>query len=118
MPQKGSSHVKGHLYVKFEVKFPETMDEETLALLNKMLPNQELPNREEIEMPKDALNHNKHINDDNDEEDDYETQPTEFFEEVEAHNIDGEPDVTPASAKSAYDEDEEEQGEGVQCRHM
>ncbi|ETO18167.1 hypothetical protein RFI_19117, partial [Reticulomyxa filosa] len=49
------------------------------------------------------------------EEEEEDDEPVEVH--VEAESVEGEPEVTPASSKSAYDEDEEEQ-QGVQCRHM
>jgi len=49
------------------------------------------------------------------EEDNEDNEPLEIFCEVTT--VEGEPEVTPASSKSAYDEDEEE-NQGVSCRHM
>ena len=43
-------------------------------------------------------------------------EPAVYIEEVEAYDVDDNPKATPASAKSSYDEDEEQQN--VQCRHM
>merc|ERR1719204_656842 len=111
MPQKGSASTYGHLYVKFEIVFPEQLDEETVAKLKELLPLGEDevdpdvpdPEPEHKEMDEDA------------EEEDYEDEEYEIHETAET--VHGEPKVTPASARSIHDEDEEE-GDGVQCRQM
>jgi len=51
-------------------------------------------------------------NDDDDEEDD------ELIEEVQCHTVDGNPKATPATASNYYQDDDEEDGDGVQCRQM
>ena len=59
-------------------------------------------------------NNNKNKNDTTekmDEDEDYEE-----IEEVECHTIDGNPKATPASASNYYQDDED--GDGVQCRQM
>merc|ERR1719361_3172515 len=38
MPQKGSSNTFGHLYVKFEIVFPEELDDETREQIKQLLP--------------------------------------------------------------------------------
>lgn len=113
MPQKGSANTFGHLYVKFEIVFPETLDEETRNKIAKLLPmgpNELDPNEVEPEpeyKKKDEM--------DQDEEEDYEDEEYEIHETAET--VHGEPKVTPASARSAYDEDEDE-NDGVQCKQM
>eukprot|EP00486_Rosalina_sp_Unknown_P012051 CAMPEP_0201592118 /NCGR_PEP_ID=MMETSP0190_2-20130828/190096_1 /ASSEMBLY_ACC=CAM_ASM_000263 /TAXON_ID=37353 /ORGANISM="Rosalina sp." /LENGTH=75 /DNA_ID=CAMNT_0048050737 /DNA_START=1487 /DNA_END=1714 /DNA_ORIENTATION=- len=52
---------------------------------------------------------------DQDEEEEYEDEDYEMHETAET--VHGEPKVTPASARSAYDEDEDD-GDGVQCKQM
>jgi len=47
-----------------------------------------------------------------DEEDD-----DDLMEEVECHSVDGNPKATPAAANNYYDQDDDD-GEGVQCRQM
>ena len=42
----------------------------------------------------------------------------ELIEEVECHSVDGNPKATPATASNYYNQDEEEDGDGVQCRQM
>jgi len=111
MPQKGSASTFGHLYVKFEIVFPEQLDEETVAQLKELLPlgedeldpDEVIPEPEHKEMDEDA------------EEEDYEDEEYEIHETAET--VHGEPKVTPASARSIHDEDEEE-NDGVQCRQM
>merc|ERR1712173_160781 len=41
----------------------------------------------------------------------------DMVEEVECHSVDGNPKATPASANNYYDQDDSE-GDGVQCRQM
>merc|ERR1712129_657951 len=41
----------------------------------------------------------------------------DLIEECECHSVDGNPKATPAAARSAYQQDEE-QDENVQCRQM
>lgn len=106
MPQKGSGNTYGHLYVKFEIVFPEELDEETRQMIGKLLPmGADEIDPDEVEEEKEPM--------DEDEE--------EWDEEYEIHEtaetVHGEPKVTPASARSAYDEDEDE-GDGVQCKQM
>jgi len=50
------------------------------------------------------------------EEDERDTED-DMVEEVECHTVDGNPKATPASASNYYQDDEEE-GDGVQCRQM
>jgi len=42
----------------------------------------------------------------------------DLVEEVECHSVDGNPKATPASASNYYDHDDDEDGDGVQCRQM
>jgi len=42
----------------------------------------------------------------------------EMVEEVECHSVDGNPKATPASASNYYDRDDDDEGDGVQCRQM
>lgn len=122
MPQKGSNTF-GHLYVKLEIKFPETLDDETVELLKKLLPKtrKEIKEeKEEKEREKKRQEREKYLEEQKEkgndlmDEDEYE-EDYEVHEEAE--NVEGEPTVTPASSRSAYDEDEDEQ-DGVQCKQM
>ena len=114
MPQKGSANTYGHLYVKFEIVFPEELDDELRDKIAELLPpgEDELdPNEVEPE-PEYKTTGDGQMDDEDDEDydEDYEMHET-------AETVHGEPKVTPASARSAYDEDEDE-GDGVQCRQM
>merc|ERR1712228_557125 len=42
----------------------------------------------------------------------------DMVEECECHSVDGNPKATPASASNYYNQDEEEDGDNVQCRQM
>eukprot|EP01083_Nonionella_stella_P033928 92823_1 len=42
----------------------------------------------------------------------------EMFEEVQCHSIDGNPKATPASAGNYYNQDDDDETDGVQCRQM
>jgi len=48
---------------------------------------------------------------------DEEEDDLDMMEEVECHSVDGNPKATPAAANNYYDQDDED-GEGVQCRQM
>jgi len=118
MPQKGNPQVKGHLYIKFKIKLPsaDSMTDEVIAQIKELLPEEkkEEKNKEEMkEKEKKAKETTKDGNTAEEEEEDH--GPIENY--VEAESVEGEPAVTPASSKSAYDEDEEE-NQGVSCRHM
>merc|ERR1712228_294198 len=106
MPQKGGNNLYGHLYVKFEIVFPQELDDEIRSKIAKLLPmgkNEIDP--DEVEEEKEPMDE-----DDEDYDEEYEIHET-------AETVHGEPKVTPASARSAYDEDEDEDG-GVQCKQM
>jgi len=108
MPQKGSGNTFGHLYVKFEIVFPEELDDETRSKIAELLPmgaNEIDP--DEVEEEKEPMDEDE---DDAGYDEEYEIHET-------AETIHGEPKVTPASARSAYDEDEDEES-GQQCRQM
>merc|ERR1711933_114397 len=96
----------GHLYVKFEIVFPDELDDETRSKIAELLPmGPDEIDPDEVEEEKEPMDEDV---DEDDEE--YEIHET-------AETIHGEPKVTPASARSAYDEDEDE-GDGVQCKQM
>ena len=110
MPQKGSANTYGHLYVKFEIVFPDELDEELTKKIAELLPmgeNELDPNEPE---PEPEIKDEGEMDEDEDYDEDYEMHET-------AETVHGEPKVTPASARSAYDEDEDE-GDGVQCKQM
>merc|ERR1712228_1129745 len=111
MPQKGSANTFGHLYVKFEIVFPAQLDEEIRQKIKKLLP------MGDDEIDPDEVEEEKEPMDEDVDEDD-----AGYDEEYEIHEtaetVHGEPKVTPASARSAYDEDEDEDGGGPQCRQM
>jgi len=112
MPQKGSASTFGHLYVKLEIVFPEQFDEETVAQLKELLPLGEYEFDPDEVIPEPE---HKQMDEDAEEEEDYEDEEYEIHETAET--VHGEPKVTPASARSIHDEDEEEEG-GTQCRQM
>ena len=115
MPQKGSANTYGHLYVKLEIVFPQELDEETREKIGKLLPmgEDELdPNEPE---PEPEYKTKDGMDEDGEEEEEYEDEDYDIHETAET--VHGEPKVTPASARSAYDEDEDE-NDGVQCRQM
>ncbi len=127
MPQKGNTNVKGHLYVKFTIKFPETgvLSEETLKKIDKVLPVDEKKDADGDVVMEEARAQRKAKMEERrrlrkergeEEEERYE-EDEEVVEEHEiAEDVEGEPNVTPASSKSAYDEDEEDRSGG--CRQM
>jgi len=53
--------------------------------------------------------------DDNDDDNDLDN---DLVEECECHSVDGNPKATPASASNYYNQDDEEDGDNVQCRQM
>ena len=110
MPQKGSANTFGHLYVKFEIVFPEVLDEKTRAKIAKLLPM----GPDEID-PDEVEEEKEPMDEDIDEDDPGYDEEYEIHETAET--VHGEPKVTPASARSAYDEDEDDDG-GVQCKQM
>ena len=147
MPQKGNTSLKGHLYVKFKIAFPKTGDitDEQIEILKKILPKSaqeqmndkidekmaELEARYDENMKKRALkakqqqNNGNNNNSDNkmDMDDDMDEKDREYERLQEIHEEaedlgDEQPKVTPHSAKSAYDEDQEQQHGGTQCRQM
>ena len=114
MPQKGSNNTFGHLYVKLEIVFPDEIDDELRGKIGKLLPMGD--DEFDPDEPEPEPEHKKMDEDGNeDEEEDYEDEDYEMHETAET--VHGEPKVTPASARSAYDEDEDE-GDGVQCKQM
>merc|ERR1719384_28087 len=114
MPQKGSNNTFGHLYVKLEIVFPDEIDEELREKIGKLLPMG--PDELDPNEPEPEPEHKKMDQDGNeDEEEDWEDEEYEMHEMAET--VHGEPKVTPASARSAYDEDEED-NDGVQCKQM
>jgi len=129
MPQKGNPHVKGHLYIKFTIKLPDSsaLDDTLLTKLKELLPEEkkekdvEMKEKEKEKKEKEQKNKNKDKDKDKNKnqtaEDEEEEDQGPIESHVEAETVDGAPAVTPASSKSAYDEDEEE-NQGVSCRHM
>jgi len=138
MVQKGSTQVKGHLYIKFKVKLPESsaLTDEMLIKIKELLPEDKKEEKDndvdmkDKEKKKSKKNSEKtkesnQVKNENETENKKENQNEEEEEEeeedleihAEAETVEGEPAVTPASSKSAYDEDEEE-NQGVSCRHM
>jgi len=135
MPQKGNTQVKGHLYILFKIKFPPSgnLTETALKEIRGILPQEKKEEKDnDVDMkqekkkktpkepkpPKDETNpaeNKEKVDGAPEEEEEEDEEPIEVH--VDAEAIEGEPEVTPASSKSAYDEDEEEQ-QGVQCRHM
>jgi len=111
MPQKGSSNTYGHLYVKFEIVFPEELDDETRAAIKELLP----PGPDELDP--DEVEEEMEYKEDMTEEEEAEMRKRDLMDYETAETVHGEPKVTPASARSIHDEDEEE-GDGVQCRQM
>jgi len=111
MPQKGSGGTFGHLYVKFEIVFPDVLDDEAVESLKQLLPLGD----DEIDpdAPEPEPEH-KHNENEEEEDEDYDE---EYDIHETAETVHGEPKVTPASSRSAYDEDEEET-DGQQCRQM
>merc|ERR1719384_411159 len=110
MPQKGSGNTYGHLYVKFEIVFPDELDDETRSKIAQLLPM----GADEID-PDEVEEEKEPMDEDVDEDDAGYDEEYEIHETAET--IHGEPKVTPASARSAYDEDEDEES-GQQCRQM
>eukprot|EP01084_Bolivina_argentea_P233416 393154_1 len=70
MPQKGSNNTFGHLYVKFEIVFPDQLDDETRNKLRELLPkgDNELDPEEEEPEPEKKMNTDKEGGDDEEEE--------------------------------------------------
>jgi DnaJ family protein A protein 2 len=146
MPQKGAFDVYGHLYIKFEIVFPKsgTLSDNVLNQIKSIFPekkeediimkdkskmnNSNTKNSKKINKNKNNSNtkstqngtkENKNEDSNNEldeEESDYEDEG-ELEVHEEADHVEGEPNVTPASARSAYDEDEEE-ASGPGCRQM
>ncbi|ETO17005.1 DnaJ protein [Reticulomyxa filosa] len=122
MPQKGNTHVKGHLYIKFKIKLPspDAFNDKALAKIKELLPDEKKESKKDDAEMKEAKKKqkpekSKDKKDTAEEEEEEDDEPVEVH--VDAEPVEGEPEVTPASSKSAYDEDEEEQ-QGVQCRHI
>jgi len=115
MPQKGSVNTYGHLYVKFEIVFPDELDDEIVEKLKKLLPLQDGEIDPDAPEPEPEHKQKDPMDADGEEEEEYEDEDYVIHEFAET--VHGEPKVTPASSRSAYDEDEEE-GDGVQCRQM
>lgn len=111
MPQKGSSNTFGHLYVKFEIVFPEELDDSVRKQLEELLPM----GPDELD-PHEEEQHIEYKEDMNEEEE-AEFRKHDLIDHEHAETVHGEPKVTPASARSIHDEDEED-GDGVQCRQM
>merc|ERR1712003_257134 len=110
MPQKGGSNTYGHLYVKFEIVFPEELDDETRSKIAQLLPM----GADEID-PDEVEEEKEPMDEDVDEDDAGYDEEYEIHETAET--VHGEPKVTPASARSAYDEDEDDES-GAQCKQM
>jgi len=111
MPQKGGSNTYGHLYVKFEIVFPEELDDETRAQIAELLP----PGPDELDP--NEVEEEIEYKEDMDAEEEAEMHRRDLEDHETAETVHGEPKVTPASARSIHDEDEED-GDGVQCRQM
>lgn len=128
MPQRYATHVKGHLYINMSVKLPVSgsLSHDAISEFARILPeperktetNESSPResntsnrRKSRKKPKQKKRKNKKKSSDRMDLDE------DFVEEVIADDIDGDPHATPASARSAYDEDDDET-EGVQCRQM
>jgi len=111
MPQKGSSNTFGHLYVKFEIVFPETLEDSVRAQIKELLP------MGPDELDPDEVEPEPEFKEDMDEDEEAEMRERDLIDHETAETVEGEPKVTPASARSIHDEDEED-GDGVQCRQM
>jgi len=92
MPKNGNEYVRGKLYIKFSIKFPENSWTRSidLSMLEKMMPNRTIQHAPSIM------------------EDDEETEEV-FIEDFHAH-----------SSRNNYEEDDESEGghgpQGVQCQ--
>merc|ERR1712228_22000 len=111
MPQKGSSNTFGHLYVKFEIVFPEELDDETRKQIAELLP------MGPDELDPDEVEEAPEYKEDMNEEEEEAHRLHDLMDHETAETVVGEPKVTPASARSIHDEDEEDMG-GQQCRQM
>jgi len=121
MPQRFLTHSRGHLYIQMEVEMPKShsLSDNILSEFTKILPNDKndddsdikeqvksTPNKSKAKKGKKA---NKNQSNQNEED--------SLEELCDTEDVDGNPHATPASAKSAYDEDEEE-SQNVSCRQM
>jgi DnaJ family protein A protein 2 len=119
MPQKGSqSRIYGHLYVKFEIVFPPSgvMSDSVIARIAQLLPKSAEEAEAEAEEETAPESPEEKATPEYDENDGLEENVEDYEVHEEAENVDGEPNVTPASSRSAYDEDDEQ--EGASCRQM
>jgi len=145
LPQRFSAHTKGHLYIVMEVKMPlfKQLNTAKIKHFEKILPIQEEEKEEKQQQTNKPQKKQKkkqkkkkqkggvfgglhgHFGDNKkgknkqneemnvDEEEDID----DMIEEVECHSVDGNPKATPASASNYYQEDQDD-GENVQCRQM
>jgi len=116
MPQRFLTHSQGHLYIQMEVELPKTdsLSENVISEFAKILPDDKNSEESDVkdEKVKSKPKKKKAKNNKN------ENPPEEDIEELcQTEDVDGNPHATPASAKSAYDEDEDED-QNVSCRQM
>jgi len=115
MPQRFLTHSRGHLYIQMEIEMPKSysLPDNILSEFAKILPNDK--NNEDSDMKDEQIKNN--ANKSKKKKGKNKNQNDEETEEVETEDVDGNPHATPASAKSAYDDDDEE-GQNVSCRQM
>jgi len=120
MPQRFLTHSRGHLYINMEIEMPKSgsLPENILSEFAKILPNDKTEESDSkdasmkntSDKPKKKKGKNAQNKNQSDENEEHE-------EPCEAETVDGTPHATPASAKSAYDEDEDE-SQTTTCRQM
>jgi len=110
MPQRFLTHSRGHLYIQMDIEMPKSgsLKENVISEFAKLLST--VKNSEESDSKDDKKNKPK-------KKKDKKSKSEEVEELCESENIDGNPQATPASAKTAYEEDEED-NQNVSCRQM
>lgn len=115
MPQRFLTHSRGHLYIQMEVEMPKSnsLTDNVISQFGKIVVNGK--NEEESESKEEQTKKSKKKKTKNAQN---KSEQSEESEELcETEDVDGKPHATPASAQSAYDEDEDE-GQNVSCRQM
>jgi len=114
MPQRFLTHSRGHLYIQMDIEMPKSnsLTDNVLTQFGKILSN--VKNEEESESKDEPTKKPKKKKGKNAQN---KNQNEECEEFCETEDVDGNPHATPASAQSAYEEDDDE-AQNVSCRQM
>lgn len=119
MPQRFLTHSRGHLYIQMEVEMPKSnsLNENIISEFAKILPNDKNEDESDVKDDKSKDKSKKKNEAKNNKNQNKQEEEEETEQHCETEDVDGNPHATPASAKSAYEEDDDE-GQNVSCRQM